>query len=51
MVRRIALSVVVACVVGLGLTSLPSLLPEARAQEPATKDDMMMLKMKMMDML
>jgi len=51
MVRRIALMVVVACVVGLGLASLPGLREEARAQEPAAKDDMMKMKMKMMDML
>jgi len=52
MVRRITLFfVVVACVVGLGLSlaGLPGPGTEARAQEPAVKDDMM--KMKMMDML
>ncbi len=54
MVRRITLFfVVVACVVGLGLSlaGLPGPGTEARAQEPAVKDDMMMMKMKMRDML
>lgn len=54
MVRRIALLiVVVAGVVGLelSLAGLPGPGTEARAQEPATKDDMKMMKMKMTDML